>query len=116
MGCLGYIQRAVDFIEENLQQRISFVDVAQAAGFSPFHFQRIFSGVAGESVTDYIRRRRFAAAARQPGETYQYIFGTYFPRTGKRTPDAPDFELYDQRFDPDDPASEMEIYIPIEQK
>ncbi|MBL8965365.1 MAG: AraC family transcriptional regulator [Spirochaetaceae bacterium] len=48
------------------------------------------------------------------GETYDYIYKTYIPRSGLALAEAEDFELYDDRFTPADPAnSRMFIYIPL---
>lgn len=47
-------------------------------------------------------------------ETYQAIYAVWQPQSGYEFLKAPDFEYYDQRFDPDHPeVSELEIYIPI---
>jgi AraC family transcriptional regulator len=47
-------------------------------------------------------------------KTYQAIYAVWQPKSGYELMKAPDFEYYDQRFDPDNPeASELEIYIPI---
>ena len=48
------------------------------------------------------------------GEMYRYAYGTWLPQSGHRRADGPEFELYDERFNPEDPASEMEIYVPIQ--
>jgi AraC family transcriptional regulator len=48
------------------------------------------------------------------GEIYAYIYATWLPQSGHRRTGGPEFELYDERFSPEDPSSEMEIYIPIE--
>ena len=37
--------------------------LAEVAHFSPFHFHRLFSAWMGESVGDYVRRRRLESAA-----------------------------------------------------
>jgi AraC-like DNA-binding protein len=58
------IQRSIDYIEENLNQVITLEDLASRAFFSPFHFHRIFQMVVGDTVMDYIRKRRLACAAR----------------------------------------------------
>jgi AraC family transcriptional regulator len=39
-------------------------DLARMAHFSPFHFHRIYSAIAGETVTTTIRRVRLALATR----------------------------------------------------
>jgi predicted transcriptional regulator YdeE len=49
------------------------------------------------------------------GETYQYAFETWLPGSGYRRAAGPDFEFYDENFDPEDKDSGLYIYIPIEQ-
>lgn len=56
---------AVDFIEANLDQNITLDDVARAAGYSAFHFARMFRAISGLSVMGYIRRRRLSLAAQR---------------------------------------------------
>ena len=56
------IQRGVNFIEEHLDEDISRVAVARAAGFSPWHFERIFKSLAKETLAAYVRARRLARA------------------------------------------------------
>ncbi|MEK3934307.1 AraC family transcriptional regulator [Sporosarcina sp. FSL W7-1349] len=57
------VQRAVEWIEENLQRDIQLADVAHFSGYSKFHFHRMFQSVLNRSVDQYIRTRRLAAAA-----------------------------------------------------
>jgi len=52
------IERGIQYIENNLNKKISLIDVAKVSCFSEFHFHRIFKGVIGETVNDYIIRRR----------------------------------------------------------
>ena len=49
-------------------------------------------------------------------ETINYIWGTWIPKNIPQYHllDAPDFELYDSRFDPSTSSGEFDIYIPIE--
>jgi AraC family transcriptional regulator len=47
------------------------------------------------------------------GETYRAIYGAWLPESGKTRAGGPDLELYDERFDPTSPASELDILIPI---
>lgn len=54
MNYLDQIQRGVDYIEANLEQPISISAVASGAGLSQWHFQRIFKGLTGDTVKDYI--------------------------------------------------------------
>lgn len=48
--------------------------------------------------------------------TYKYIYGTYFFKSSYELDDAPDFELYDDRYDPNSATSEIDIYIPVKPK
>lgn len=57
------IKKAMDFIEEHLNQEIRAEDAAAAAGFSQYHFQRIFKKETGLPVYQYIQKRRLAQSA-----------------------------------------------------
>ena len=52
------IQKSLDYIEENLQTEISAAELAQMAGFSLFHYYRLFQQATGLPVMQYILRRR----------------------------------------------------------
>jgi len=65
MNYVERIQSAVDFIEDNLEGDISLESVSAHVGLSAFHFHRIFAAVLGESVTEYIRKRRLSEGARE---------------------------------------------------
>jgi AraC family transcriptional regulator len=46
--------------------------------------------------------------------TIRYIWGTWVPGNAEiHKKDAPDFELYDERFNPETLDGEFDIYIPI---
>lgn len=59
------IQRAIDYIEENLCEKIDYDEAAKCAYSSVFHFQRIFSMLCGFTVGDYIRQRRLTLAGEE---------------------------------------------------
>jgi len=46
--------------------------------------------------------------------TVDYIWGTWATQSNRKLKKAPDFELYDERFDPRTGAGEVDIYVPIE--
>ncbi len=58
------INLALEFIEQHLDQTIQLNDVARASHFSSYHFHRIFHALVGETVNDYISRKRMEKAAR----------------------------------------------------
>ncbi|MEG0380381.1 MAG: AraC family transcriptional regulator, partial [Kurthia sp.] len=57
------INKTIAYIEERLHEPLIIADIADQAGFSKFHFHRIFSAAIGLSITDYIRMRRLANAS-----------------------------------------------------
>jgi AraC family transcriptional regulator len=63
MDYLLHILRAIRFIEKNLCEDIKTAEVAQETAFSKYHFHRIFLAVTGNTIADYIRRRRLTNAA-----------------------------------------------------
>ena len=52
------IQQSLDYIEENLQTDITAAELAAQAGFSLFHYYRLFQQATGLPVMQYILRRR----------------------------------------------------------
>lgn len=61
---VGYIQSLVDRVEENLSEEINVIQLADTFNISPWHFQRLFKALAGDTLGGYIRGRRLTAAAR----------------------------------------------------
>lgn len=52
------MQRSLDFIEDNLRAEITAAELAEQAGFSLFHYYRLFQMATGMPVMQYIQRRR----------------------------------------------------------
>jgi AraC family transcriptional regulator len=46
-------------------------------------------------------------------QAYPFIYSTWLPQSGYQHGPAPEFELYGETFDPANPASQFEIYVPI---
>ncbi|MDD7794298.1 AraC family transcriptional regulator [Clostridium sp. 'White wine YQ'] len=63
MDSLGKMNDALNYIEENLDGEIDLKEVAKIAFCSEYHFQRMFSFLAGITLSEYIRRRRLTLAA-----------------------------------------------------
>jgi len=63
MDSLKEMNEALNYIEENLDGEVDFKKVARLALCSEYHFQRMFSFLAGVSLSEYIRRRRLTLAA-----------------------------------------------------
>ena len=56
------IEAALSYIDAHKHDKILLRDVSQASHFSEFHFHRIFSSIMGETLHDYIARRRLECA------------------------------------------------------
>jgi AraC family transcriptional regulator len=63
MDSLENLNRAIDYIEAHLKGEINFKVVARLAQCSEYHFKRMFSFLAGVTLSEYIRRRRLTLAA-----------------------------------------------------
>lgn len=57
------VLRVMRYIEDHLDEELSLDHLAGVACFSPFHFHRIFRGMTGEPVKEYVRRLRLERAA-----------------------------------------------------
>jgi len=62
-GDLSPILRAIDCIERRLRGPFRVADAAAAAGYSLFHFSRVFSQTVRQSPYEYLMRRRLSQAA-----------------------------------------------------
>ncbi|MDG5788864.1 AraC family transcriptional regulator [Evansella sp. AB-P1] len=63
MDSLEKMNGAINYIEENLVNDIDFQEVSRIAQCSEYHFKRMFSFLAGVSLSEYNRRRRLTLAA-----------------------------------------------------
>jgi predicted transcriptional regulator YdeE/DNA-binding transcriptional MerR regulator len=57
----------------------------------------------------------FPCTLKTIGEAYQYGFQTWLPGSGYQRGDGPDFEHYDENFEPQVEGSQLYIYVPIKQ-
>lgn len=63
MEWLKNLSNAIEYIEDNLDKEISYEEAARIACCSTYYFRRLFSYVAGVSLSEYIRKRRMSQAA-----------------------------------------------------
>ena len=68
MNWIAGIQRAIDYVEDNLTDEIDFKDVAKRAYSSTFHFQKVFACICDYSLGEYIRLRRLSQSAKDLAE------------------------------------------------
>jgi len=62
MDWLKGMNSVIDHIEESLTKPIKYESLSRIIGCSVYEFSRIFSFMAGMSVSEYIRRRRLSQA------------------------------------------------------
>lgn len=65
MDSTYHIQKALDYIEANLKNKLYLEELADKANFSAWHFHRVFNALTGVTVGEYIRRRRMSEASRE---------------------------------------------------
>lgn len=87
MALVQSLQKAIDYMEDNLLNEISIEAIAKQANVSPFHFQRMFMIMTDVSVGEYLRRRRLTLAAQELLNTDCKIIDLAY-HYGYETPEA----------------------------
>ncbi len=57
------LESVVDFVDAHLDAELSLEKMATLAAISPFHFHRLFHSWSGETLNEFVRRRRLEVAA-----------------------------------------------------
>ena len=57
------VNRVIDHIREHLAEDLSLAGLARVAAFSPFHFDRVFKAITGETLFGFVQRLRIERAA-----------------------------------------------------
>lgn len=60
---LRRINLSIAFIHTHLDETMKLEQIATASHFSPYHFHRIFHAMIGETVNDYVQRKKMEKAA-----------------------------------------------------
>ena len=63
MEWIANLNRTISYIEEHLLDEIDYAKLGEIAGCSAYHYQRMFTYMAGVSLSEYVRRRRMSLAA-----------------------------------------------------
>lgn len=58
------VEMALEYAEHNIDSDLSLETLSKIAGFSPYHFHRIFHSVTGKSLHQYILERKLNCCAR----------------------------------------------------
>lgn len=65
MEWIQSLNKAIDYIEDNLLEDITCSQVAKHIYISTFHFQRTFNMLTGFTINEYIRNRRLSLAGQE---------------------------------------------------
>jgi AraC family transcriptional regulator len=57
------MHRVLEHVDRHLDEQLELEDLARVAHFSSFHFHRLFTAWFGETLGEYVRRRRLEVAA-----------------------------------------------------
>lgn len=63
MEWIERLNRAMNYIEENLKEDVDYEELGKIACCSSYHFQRMFAYMADVPLSEYIRRRKMSLAA-----------------------------------------------------
>jgi AraC family transcriptional regulator len=84
---LESMNRALAYIEENLADEIDFEQIKRLALCSEYHFRRMFSFLAGVTLSEYVRRRRLTLAAFELAHTDMLVIDAAL-KYGYSSPDS----------------------------
>ena len=87
MDWIENLQNAIDYIEENITEKIDYEEVAKHAYSSSFHFQRVFGITCGFTLGEYIRRRRLTLAGNDLLSKKMKVIDVAF-KYGYKTPES----------------------------
>ena len=73
MDCRIRIQKVLDYIEENLKNNLDNTVLACLAGYSEYHFLRIFKDIVHLTPADYVRKRRISEIVRCMADEHRSI-------------------------------------------
>lgn len=59
------IEKTIKYIESSLNETMNIEKLAKVAGYSPYHFSRIFKQATGENIATMIKRLRLAQSVKQ---------------------------------------------------
>lgn len=57
------INKVIDYIEKNINKKLTLEELAEVAGFSKYYFHRIFSSYMGETLNNFVMRVRIEKVA-----------------------------------------------------
>lgn len=62
MDWMNGLQKALNYIEDNITEELDYDEIARISYSSSYHFQRVFNILCGYTLGEYIRNRRLTLA------------------------------------------------------
>lgn len=87
MDWIEILQKAIDYIEENITQKIDYESIARHVHLSPYHFQRVFGITCGFTLGEYIKKRKLTLAGNDLLKNKMKIIDAAF-KYGYETPES----------------------------
>lgn len=87
MEWVTLIQKAIDYMEDHLLEKINYEDAARQVHMSSYNFHRTFSLMAGMTANEYIRNRRLSLAGQELQLTDMKIIDVAY-KYGYETPES----------------------------
>ncbi|WP_313069639.1 AraC family transcriptional regulator [Lacrimispora sp.] len=87
MEWVALIQKAIDYMEDHLLEKINYEDAAKQVHMSSYNFHRTFSLMAGMTANEYIRNRRLSLAGQELQLTNIKIIDVAY-KYGYETPES----------------------------
>lgn len=73
MSNFQIVKEALIYIDEHLDETMSYESIAEKFYLSPYYFHRVFSAIIGKTITAYIRDRRLLSACIQLSATNKSV-------------------------------------------
>ena len=61
---IANIEKVIDYIENNLSNKLDLDKISEAVHYSKYHLHRLFSDTVGMTIHDYVGRRQLTEAAK----------------------------------------------------
>ena len=61
---ISNIEKVIDYIENNLSNKLDLDEISEAVHYSKYHLHRVFSDTVGMTIHDYVGRRQLTEAAK----------------------------------------------------